>query len=68
LSGGYVLQNSAAPQLLGVIEPSVAGNGRLTIASSLPVGAGIYKLLVTVQPRSSLLAPGSLVLQGFINF
>ncbi len=68
LSGGYVLQNSAPPQLLGVIQPSVAGNGRLTIASRLPEGSGVYKLLVTVQPRTSLLAPGSIVLQGFINF
>jgi hypothetical protein len=68
LSGGYVLQNSAPPQLLGVIQPPVAGNGRLTIASALSAGSGVYKLLVTVQPRASLRAPGSVVLQGFINF
>ena len=68
LSGGYVLQNSAPPQLLGVIQPSVAGHGRVTIASRLPEGTGIFKLLVTVQPQTSLRAPGSVVLQGFINF
>ncbi len=68
LSGGYVLQNSAPPQLLGVIQPSVDRHGRLTIASPIAAGSGVYKLLVTAQPRTSLRAPGSVVLQGFINF
>jgi hypothetical protein len=68
LSGGYLLQNSAPPQLLGVIKPSVAGDGRLTIVGRIPAGSGVYKLLVTVQPQTALRAPGSAVLQGFVNF
>lgn len=69
LSGGYQLQSSVPPELVGVIVPSVGTNGRLRVATLLPRKVnGVYKLLVTVQPRSSLRVPGAIALQGFINF
>jgi hypothetical protein len=69
-SVGYQVQAGAPPQLLGVIEPSAGSSGHLTIVSVLSdatVG-GVYKLEITVQPRSSTTAPGSVVLQRFVDF
>jgi hypothetical protein len=69
LSGGYQLQSSAPPELVGVIAPSVGTTGRLRVATLLPQKVrGVYKLLITVQPHTSLGAPGAIALQGFINF
>jgi hypothetical protein len=69
LVGGYQLQSSAPPLLLGVIEPPVSASGRVVAA---PVRderlRGTYKMLITVQPRSSLRAPGTVVLSGFVSF
>jgi hypothetical protein len=69
LSSGYRLQSSAPPELVGVVAPSVGINGRLSVATLLPrTVKGVYKLLITVQARSSLRVPGAIALQGFINF
>jgi hypothetical protein len=69
LSGGYQLMGSATPELLGVVEPSVGPAGRLTVAAVLPRALnGAYKMLLTVQPRSSLSGPDGVVLSGFIDF
>jgi hypothetical protein len=69
LSGAYVLQHGAAPQLLGFIEPPVGTAGRVTVTGVLTASVqGIYKLLLTVQRNSSSRTPGVTVLQGFVNF
>jgi hypothetical protein len=63
---GYQLQGSAPPQLVGVIEPPVGTDGRLRVATLLPATVnGVFKLLITMQPRSSPRTPGTTVLQGF---
>lgn len=68
-SGGYQLQSSAPPELVGVIVPSVGTDGRLRVATLLPPKVnGVYKLLITIQPHSSIRVPGAIALQGFINF
>lgn len=68
-SGGYQLQSSQPPQLLGMIEPSVGSTGRVTIATLLSAQFnGAYKFLITVQPRSSTRAPGATMLEGFVSF
>jgi hypothetical protein len=71
LSGGYQLQRSQPPQLVGVIEPPPGASGRLTIAHLLPAQTlqrGVYRLVITVQPHGSLRIPGKVALAGFINF
>ena len=69
LPAAVQLQPGAPPQLLGVIEPSPGRRGHLTIVSLLSDAAvgGVYRLEITVQPRSSTTAPGSVVLQRFVN-
>ncbi len=58
------------PRLLGVIEPSVGRGGHLTIMRFLSEASfgGPSKLEITVQPRASMTAPGSVVLEHFVNF
>lgn len=69
VSGGYVLQRSHRPKLLGVIEPPVRHGGHLAIAHLLAASTrGVYKLVITIQPHGSLRAPGKVVLGGYINF
>lgn len=69
VSGGYVLQSSHRPQLLGVIEPPVGHGGHVAIAHLLSQSFnGAYKLVITVQRHGSLRAPGAVVLGGFILF
>jgi hypothetical protein len=68
-TGGYQVMSSAKPELLGVIEPSVGVSGRLTVAAVLPQALqGTYKMMLTVQPRSSLTRPEGVVLSGFVTF
>jgi hypothetical protein len=69
-SAGLQVAPGVPPQLLGLIEPPVGSSGRLTVVSLLhdaSVG-GTYRLEIAVQPRSSITEPGSVVLQGFVNF
>ena len=67
--GGYQLQWSHSPQLVGVIESPAGVSGHVTIAHRLAqTFNGAYKLVVTVQPHGSLRAPGRIALAGFIDF
>ena len=69
VSGGYRLQRSQPPLLVGVIESPAGVTGHLTIAHVLSQSFnGVYKLVITVQRHGSLRAPGAVVLAGFINF
>jgi hypothetical protein len=58
------------PQLVGVLDLSVGSSGHLTIMrlfSDASFG-GVYKLEITVQPRASMTAPGSVELERFVDF
>jgi hypothetical protein len=69
VSGGYRLQRSQPPLLVGVIESPTGVTGHMTIAHVLSQSFnGVYKLVITVQRHGSLRAPGAVVLAGFINF
>jgi hypothetical protein len=62
--GGYQLQRGVAPTRLGVITPSVAGDGLLAARGTIPLSfSGTYRVLITVQPRSAK-SPTHVVLRG----
>lgn len=69
VSGGYQLQRSHSPQLVGVIESPSGVTRHLTIADRLAqTFNGAYRLVISLQPHGSLRAPGSIALAGFIDF
>lgn len=69
LSGGYVLQHGATPQLLGVIEPPAGASGRAAVRAVLSASVqGPYEFLVTLQSHPSARGPGVTVLRGDVNF
>jgi hypothetical protein len=67
-AGGYQLLSGGRPQLLGVVRPSPGTGGRVSLAVLLPQSVGgAYKMLITLQPRSGLRRPGTVVLSGFVS-
>lgn len=69
VSSSYQLQSSHRPQLVGVIESPSGVTAHLTIAHRLAqTFNGAYKVVISLQPRGSLRAPGPIALAGFIDF
>jgi hypothetical protein len=65
--GTYQLLEPHRPQLLGVIEPGVARDGRLAAQGLVPPAElGTYLLVITLQSQASLAAPGRTVLEGYV--
>ena len=58
-----------APELVGVIRPSVGRDGKLAAESLVPQDAngGAYEILITLQPAGSTKAPGRTVLRGILH-
>jgi hypothetical protein len=68
-SGVYRLIRSEPPEFVGLINPSVAGDGRLAAEGLLPQDAnGDYEVLITLEPNPSAKTTGRTVLQGDIAF
>ena len=69
VSGGYQLQRSHSPQLVGVIESPSGVTSHMTIAHRLAqTFNGAYRLVISLQPHGSLRAPGPIALAGLIDF
>jgi hypothetical protein len=69
LAGSYRLLEPHRPQLLGVIEPGIARDGKLAAEGLIPpelLGSD-YLLLITLQPHRSAATPGRTVLHGFVS-
>ena len=68
LSGGYELTPSSRPRLIGVFRPAVGADGGLAAEGLLPpIMPSAYRLTITLQPASSIAAPGKPVLEGHVT-
>jgi hypothetical protein len=58
-----------APELVGLISPSLERDGKLAAESLVPQDAngGAYEILITMQPAGSTKAPGRTVLRGILH-
>lgn len=58
-----------APELIGLIRPSLVRDGRIAAESLLPQDAngGAYEILITLQPAGLTKAPGRTVLHGILH-
>lgn len=61
----WLYRSPSKERLLGLINPGVRRNGRLTTAGALPSDASAYnKILITLETRSNPRVPGLIVLTG----
>jgi hypothetical protein len=68
-TGSYQVIKYDRPEFIGLIKPSVAGDGRVAAEGLLPQAAGgAYEVVITLQPDPSAKTPGRTVLQGDISF
>jgi hypothetical protein len=68
-AGSYQLIVPHKPELLGLVDPSVGGDGKLAAEGLLPQDVGgAYEVLITLEPSPSARRPGRTVLQGDIAF